>query len=184
MKKNQNLSILLIIILVTILTILGLHIHLDQDITNIKALLNSLAIITGGIIIILILISLLTKKERIENKHQEKILDSMTKNSDTFYLMYDKTKEELCYTTGNLTKVLGQKEEITNPAKVLKEIFNIPMIKEELKSWNKQSEFISQMTSYLDPTTEQKTWIKIKIFPYFSKKHQYYTVLISNAVQK
>lgn len=181
MKKNQNLYIFLIIILVTILTILGLHIHLNQDITNFKLLGTSLGIITGGIITILILIRLLTKKERIENKHQEKILDSMTKNSDTFYLMYDKTKEELCYTTGNLTKVLGQKEEITNPAKVLKEIFNIPMIKEELKSWNKQNEFVSQMTSYVDPSTEEKTWIKIKIFPYFSKKHQYYTILISNA---
>lgn len=181
MKKNQNLYIFLIIILVTILTILGLHIHLNQDIKNFKSLGTSLGIITGGIITILILIRLLTKKERIETKYQEKMLDSMTKNSDTFYLMYDRTKEKLCYTTGNLTNVLGQKEEITNPAKVLKEIFNIPMIKEELKSWDKQNEFISQMTSYVDPTTEEKTWIKIKIFPYFSKKHQYYTILISNA---
>lgn len=184
MKKNQNLFIFLIIILITILTILGLHIHLDQDITDWTSLGTSLIIILGGIITILILITLLRKKERIENKYQEKILDSMVKNSDTFYLMYDVKKEELCYTTGNLTNVLGLKEEITDPNTVIKEIFNIPLIKEEIRNWDEQNEFISQMTSYTDPNSEQKTWLKIKIFPYFSKKQQYYIILISNAVKE
>lgn len=115
-------------------------------------------------------------------KYKDKLFNSLVQNSDTIYLMYEPSNENIIYMTHNMEEVLGLKDmDLEKSKNVVKEILNIPIIKDELEYWNKKEEFVSGMVQYHNPTYQHTRWIKIKIYPTREKKKTYHIILISDA---
>ena len=142
------------------------------------------------IIIVVYLISLFKgSKTRKELKYREKLFDSLVMNDDTIYIMYDVKAKNYTYMTDNVCDILGKKEELSKEKenkesiRLLKEVFTLPIISEELRNWNKKSEFVSQMFSYRNSSYQYVRWIKVKIYPIIEKKSEYYIILISDVTK-
>ena len=117
-----------------------------------------------------------------DTKYKDKLFNSLVQNSDTIYLMYEPSTENIIYMTHNMEEVLGLKDmDLEKSKNVVKEILNIPIIKDELEYWNKKEEFVSGMVQYHNPTYQHTRWIKIKIYPTKEKKKTYHIILISDA---
>ena len=117
-----------------------------------------------------------------DSKYKDKLFNSLVQNSDTIYLMYEPKDENIIYMSNNMEEVLGIKniDEIKGK-NIVKEILNIPIIKDELEYWNKKEEFVSGMVQYNNPNYQHTRWIKIKIYPIKEKKKNYHIILISDA---
>ena len=142
------------------------------------------------IIIVVYLISLFKgSKTRKELKYREKLFDSLVMNDDTIYIMYDVKAKNYTYMTDNVCDILGKKEELSKEKenkesiRLLKEVFALPIISEELRNWNKKSEFVSQMFSYRNSSYQYVRWLKVKIYPIIEKKSEYYIILISDVTK-
>lgn len=183
-NKRKQLILLISSIIITFITYYNLKVYLKKNETDWENLGIALFIIILGVLTISIINHLLNTQERKRIQYQEKLFRSLLQNSNTFYLMYDIKKEAAGYYTQNLLSVLGIKQSDKHPLTIINEIFNTPIIKEEIRSWDKKSEFVSQMVSYTTKDSETKTWIKIKIYPYFTKKQNYYIILIASAVKE
>lgn len=124
-----------------------------------------------------------------ELKNRDKLFNSLVKNSDTVYLMCDSISRQIIYMSQNIEEVLGIKEseyekDIDPKYQIIVDIFNAPIVKNELDSWNGKEEFVSQMISYRNPTYQHTRWIKIKIYPFQEKKAQYHVILISDVTKE
>lgn len=140
----------------------------------------------GIIFAIIIIISIYRIRKYKGEHHREKLFNSLVKNSDTIYLMCDHNNREFIYITKNVYDVLGLSE-IANEKtekEIIKEIFETPIVQNELRSWNGEDEYVTQMFSYHNPLYQHTRWIKIKIYPFIEKKMQYDVILISDATQE
>ena len=119
-------------------------------------------------------------------KYQDKLFNALVQNSNTIYIMYDLENKKIIYITNNVEEVLGIKDVdySSNASKVVKEILNIPVIKQELRNWDEKSEFISGMVSYNNPSHQYTRWITLKIYPFTDKKKTFQVMLISDATQE
>ena len=129
-----------------------------------------------------------------ELRSRDKLFNSLVKNSDTVYLMYDNKSRSITYMTKNLSDVLHfdssdddssllvqeKKEDID----IIKEIFELPILKEEIRTWDGVTDFVSSMISYRSSTYQHTRWLKIKIYPLVDKKNDYAIVLISDATRE
>lgn len=142
------------------------------------------------IIITVYLISIFKgRRTRKELKYREKLFDSLVMNDDTIYIMYDVKSKNYTYMTDNVCSILGKKEDISKEKenkesiRLIKGVFSLPIINEELRNWNKKSEFVSQMFSYRNSSYQYVRWLKIKIYPIIEKKSEYYIILISDVTK-
>lgn len=119
---------------------------------------------------------------RSEYKYQDKLFHALVKNSNTVYLMYDMVKSDIIYTTRNIEEVLGIKDVDYKKGvtKIVAEVLNIPIIKEELKNWDEKSEFVSGMVAYHNTSYQYTRWIRVKIYPFKDKKKSFQVILISD----
>ena len=145
-------------------------------------------VILGGMLFCALLVYVITMfgnfKGARELKYQDKLLHSLVQNANTIYLMYEPTKEEIIYITKNVEEVLGLKDidYERNVSSVIKEILHIPIIADELRTWNKKSEFVSGMVAYHNTSYNHTRWIKIN--PYREKKATYQVILISDVTKE
>lgn len=111
-----------------------------------------------------------------EMHYKSKLLNSLLANADTIYLLYIAGSEKPVYMTKNVNSVLNnvEEEDEEKTQKMIDEIFEIPIIKEELRKWNGETEFVSQMFSYRpisDPSNVKR--FRVKIYPLKEKKKRY-----------
>lgn len=142
------------------------------------------------IIIAIYLVNLIKgSKTRKELKYREKLFNSLVMNDDTIYLMYDIKNKACTYMTDNICDILGKEEDLSKDkmlkesSRLLKEVFSLPIIVEELRNWNDNDEFVSQMFSYRNSSYQYVRWLKIKIYPIIEKKAKYYIILISDVTK-
>lgn len=129
-----------------------------------------------------------------ELRSREKLFNSLVKNSDTVYLMYDNKKRTVSYMTKNLSEVLkiddilDDKELLGTEKKadidIIKEIFELPILKEQIRMWDRESDFVSSMIAYRSNMYKHTRWLKIKIYPLIDRKSDYSIVLISDATKE
>ncbi len=129
---------------------------------------------------------MLIKNDRKNTKHQDKLFHALVSNSDTIYLIYDLEKASIIYTTHNIEEVLGLKEvdykkDVTN---IVKDILNIPIIKDGLRSWDEKSEYVSGMVAYHNTAYQHIRWLKLKIYPFSEKKKKFHAILVSDATKE
>ncbi len=177
-KTNVLLAVILILSALASMTLL------QNDVSK-----ESLLVIGTMLFIALVVytISLLRNlKNTSELKYRDKLFHSLVKNSDTIYLMYEPLKEDIIYITKNVEDVLGLKDidYERNVPQIVKEILNIPIIADELRTWNQKSEFISGMVAYHNAIYNHTRWIKVKIYPYKEKNMVLQVILISDVTKE
>ncbi len=180
MKKNTNIILLLILVL----SVMAGYTLIQKE-TDATTLL-----VIGTMLFLSVLVYVISLVKNLKNaselKYRDKLFHSLVQNSDTIYLMYEPVREEIIYITKNVEEVLGLKDldyEKRVPS-LVKEILHIPIIADELRTWNKKAEFVSGMVAYHNATYNHTRWIKIKIYPYKDKKMSYHVILISDVTKE
>lgn len=114
--------------------------------------------------------------------YRNKLFDSLVKNSETIYLLCDHNKRDIIYITKNVYDVLGlhEIEKEKTELEIIEEIFRTPIVQNELRSWNGEREYVTQMFSYHNPLYQHTRWIKIKIYPFIERDAQYDVILVSD----
>lgn len=189
--EHSNKKFFLGLIIVTLVAIFLMYKFIDFSSLSTEM---AITVVIGCVVLLLliflifyIIIYIRNKEKTRELRHRDKLFNSLVKNSDTIYLMYDNKNRELVYMTHNLTDVLGIKfneNEDKNEINIIKEIFKSESLKSQLDSWDEQSEFLSQMFSYHNPSYQHTRWLKIKIYPFIEKKASYFVILISDATKE
>lgn len=135
------------------------------------------------VLIIFICISIYRIYKGKGSHYRDKLFHSLVKNTDTIYLLCDHNKRDIIYITNNVYDVLGIKEIASEKTEeeIIKEIFQTPIVQNELRSWNGEKEYVTQMFSYHNPLYQHTRWIKIKIYPFMEKENQYDVILVSDA---
>jgi len=181
--NNKSKSIFqLIIAFIVVFICYNLLNYINLESIDSKIFFNRYTI-CGFILLISLLLIFIDSNHlnRKDSKFKDKLFKSLTKNSDTIYIIMEYDTNKILYLSDNVNDVLGLKvNNEQSKAEIASEIFNIQILKEELKSWDGDSEYVSQMLAYTNPSYNHKTWIKIKIYPYNEKNDQYKVVQISN----
>ncbi len=114
--------------------------------------------------------------------YRNKLFDSLVKNSETIYLLCDHNNRSIIYITKNVYDVLGLHEiaKEKTELEIIEEIFRTPIVQNELRSWDGEKEYVTQMFSYHNPLYQHTRWIKIKIYPFIEKDSQYDVILVSD----
>lgn len=188
MKHKVEKIFLSIIIIIISLLLLWIYNHIGFDIIFLSNKLMFNIIIIIFTLSLLYLINYISSKKRIvELRHREKLFNSLVNNSDTIYLMHDTRKREITYITSNVIEVLGIKgiKSEENGKLIVSDVFDNPILKEELRKWDGKGEFVSQMFTYYNPNYQHNSrWLKIKIYPFTEKKSKYEVVLISDVTKE
>ena len=129
-----------------------------------------------------------------ESRNREKLFNSLIENADTTYIMCDKKKRTVLYMTKNLSEVMHMDnlenttsnvlQEKKEDIQIVDEIFELPILKEQIRSWDGDSDFVSNMIAYRSSSYKHTRWLKIKLYPVIEKKNEYIIILISDATKE
>ena len=182
------------IVALTILIIMGLYLtftNINQNGFSTEIFNDKIFLLTMGSIIVLIILLLIKnivfgKQTTKELRYRDKLFNSLVLNSDTVYAMFNYDVREYIYITKNIENVLGVKlpDNDKMGSTILDEIFENPVLRNELEDWNKKDDFVSQMISYHNPNYQHTRWIKIKIYPFKDKKKNYHVIIISDVTKE
>lgn len=178
MKSKK--SIILILFILSILTYLYLSQYtkiLENNIYIQNILLGFIVII--GILILILMSSKATVKK---SKSRDKLFNSLVKNLDTIYILVNKDKKVL-YLSENVEEILGIKIE-SKVDNVVDQIFNIPIIKNEISNLKAVDEYVSQMFKYDNPKYNHEMWLRIKIFKVTEKTEENYIIEIMDSTKE
>lgn len=179
----KNKKILMFIIIFAICLVYS-YIVLYADHLKINNTINYLVLIIT-IVTGLYAINLIKGNEKNKNnKFREKLFSSLISNSNTVYIMMNSNTNEVLYVSGDIEEIIGVTVKERSMDEVVSRIFSIPIIKEELKNWDKKSEYISQMIEYDNPKYNHQMWIRLKIYLFKEKKSSYYVMQIINATKE
>lgn len=174
MKNRRGLVLTVLFLLVFIA--LYLIVNSANNNTVINYLFFGFVIVLGLYIMTLFI----NREKNKEARFKDKLFNSLVKSSDTIYIMTD-SDNKVVYVSSNIEEILGIKKGNKTDDQVVSEIFNIPIIKAELKNWDMNNIYVSQMIEYDNPIYNHKTWIKVKIFPYKERKESYKVIQIVDA---
>lgn len=176
-----------ILIVITVLILVGTYLiyeYVDLSSLNIPILDEKLIIVIIGLLLLVIVFYinnyLHNRKKVLELRYRDKLFNSLVKNSNTAYFMYDNVENKIIYMTKNIEEVLGISGIDTEEKglEIINDILEKPIIKEEMRKWDEKSEFISQMVSYNHPNANGSKWIKVMIYPFIEKKASYQIILV------
>lgn len=178
--KNIKNKIILLILLITLI-FGGSYILNDINFSNIT--ITNVVIILLVIMILIIGVNLLLRSnQNKEIRSRDRLFNSLVQNSDTIYLMYDYKNKKIVYISKNIPEVLNieKPEDESKYFDIIADIFKLPILKDQLRGWDEESDFVSQMISYTNPNNLEKIWIKVKLYPQIDKKSHFVIILISN----
>lgn len=178
MKYKKSITLILFILI--ILT----YLYLSQYTKILESNVFIQNIILGFIVIIgLYIIILVSSKENTKNsKSGDKLFNLLVKNLDTIYILVSAKNQKIIYLSENVEEILGIKRD--NGISTIEKIFNMPIIKNEIKNWNKSQEYVSQMFKYDNPKYNYDMWLRIKIFLNKEKNGEYYIIEIMDATKE
>ena len=171
----------LLITIISIILIIGIYVFIvnSDENTMINYLFFILIIVIG-----LYIINLVTNKGKLlKNSSKDKLFNSLVNNSNTIYIMLDNDKK-IIYLSSNVEEILGIRKENKTEEQIVYDVLNIPIIKEELKNWDMDKEYISQMVAYDNPKYNHQMWIRVKIYPYKEKKNKYSVIQIIDSTKE
>ena len=171
----------MLITIISIILLIGVYIFIVNSDEN--AMINYLFFILI-IVIGLYIINLVTNKGKLlKNNSKDKLFNSLVNNSNTIYIMLDNDKK-IIYLSSNVEEILGIRKENKTEEQIVYDVLNIPIIKEELKNWDMDKEYISQMVAYDNPKYNHQMWIRVKIYPYKEKKNKYSVIQIIDSTKE
>lgn len=168
------------VILVLLCIILSNFTNFFPDNVLVQYIIIGLAVILG----LNLLVSIYTKDAIINSKSENILFSSLLRNSDTAFILVEVKTNKVIYISDNIETILGISIKDKDYATVANQIFNIPIIKSEIKNWNKTDDYISQIVEYDNPKYNHQMWIRIKIFDYKEKSQQYYVIRVTDATSE
>lgn len=189
MKQSVERILFLIIIVLFILFAFWTYQYANFEFLNLTLSTNQLTAVIFIIFILVLVLYTLSfihgRKKNRELRHRDQLFNSLIKNSSAIYLMCTRETRELIYFTNNVKSVLGIKEESEQSEEtLLRQFFDLPIVKNELRTWDKRSDYVSQMFSYQTPLYQHKRWLRFKIFPFQDRKANYDVLVISDATKE
>ena len=137
------------------------------------------------ILFVLYMLSLANNNEtKVNIRAKDKLFKSLMQNSDTVYVMMNAKDDKVLFLSSNVEKVLGINTKNKNDKSLVFDIFNIPIIKSELRNWDTKQTYVSGMVEYNNPLYNHQMWIRIKVFGYKDKNNDYYVVEIIDATKE
>lgn len=179
MKDKKGIVISVLLIIVLIYSILSIFTDIFNNLDNLNYLMLFIVIVVG---IIILNHTLKNNKGNLNSK--DKLFNSLVQNSDTVYIMINSKTKKVVYLSDTVEEILGVKKNEKSNEDLVYQVLNIPMIKNELDSWDKITEYVSQMIEYDNPKYNHRMWIKLKIFPYKEKNEEYYIMQVVDATKE
>lgn len=189
MQRIKKITILLFFIALGLL----IYVLFYADLTkyNLGVFSNKYMASASLVLIMALILSVNMHFQRItnirESRYREMLFNSLVKNSNTIYYIVDRDTKETVFITKNVNEVMGinSPDSKDNTKRIVSEIFDLPILKEELKNWNGRSEFVSRMISYR-PVKHQSIikWIQVKIYPFSERGNHYHVILISDVTKE
>lgn len=189
MQRFKKFTILLFFIALGLL----IYVLFYADLTkyNIGVFSNKYIASTTLVLFLVVILYINTQFQRItkmkELRYRDTLFNSLVKNSNTIYYMVDKNTDETIYMTKNVNEVMGldSPDSKDSTKRIISEVFELPILKDELKKWNGRSEFVSRMIAYR-PVKHHPTikWLQVKIYPFTERKNEYHVILISDVTKE
>lgn len=172
-------------ILLTILIFILVYLGFSSIATNLNTnFVNTYLFYIIGIISIICIVGLVLSNRLKINNSKDKLFDSLVEGTDTVYVLLKSDNNEVIYLSDNVSDILGINTNEKSKNEIVYQILNIPIIKDELNNWDRDSEYVSQMVEYDSPKYNHQIWIRIKIFPYKDKDVKYFVLQISDATKE
>jgi len=165
--------------LILILVLLGI-LYLFINNNTVLNYLFILFIVLIGLYVINIIIN---KDNNVKFNSKDKLFNSLMNSKDTIYIMMGSNKK-IMYVSSNVEDILGISKDNKSDEQIVFEILNIPIIKSELKNFDIDKEYVSQMVEYDNPKYNHQMWIRIKIFPYKEKNNNYQIIQIIDSTKE
>ncbi len=169
-------------ILILLLFVMLVYFYLENFTNVLNNKISSNIVLVFIIILGLYAIKTLLFKDNYSIKGESKLFNSLVENADTVYIMINDKNKEVIYLSKNISEVLGI-DYNKNKNEILYQILNIPVIKSELDSWDRNTKYVSQMIEYDNPKYNYQMWIKVKIFPFEDKNNKYYIIEVLDATK-
>ena len=154
MKKDKLKYFIMLFILVLV--------YLYFNISKYNGIINTLTVIVIIFLCLYILIDILINNSK-SLKPKNKLFNSIMEISDTVYILIDLSNPNYTYISDNVKNILGLDTLKLSNNDIIDKILNIPIIKDEIKKWNKSSEYVSEMVKYYNPKYNYNMWIRVKI---------------------
>ena len=177
MKEKKGIIVLFILII-----LMYGYLSIFTDIFNNYKILNYIMLVLG-IIAGLILLKLVLKVDKSKFNSKDKLFNSLVQSPDSIYIMVHAKTKKVVYLSKNIEDILGI--DVTNKSEedIVFKVINIPSIKNELNSWDRNTEYVSQMVKYDNTKYNHEMWVKVKIFVYREKNEEYYVIRILDATK-
>ena len=177
MKEKKGIIVLFILII-----LMYGYLSIFTDIFNNYKILNYIMLVLG-IIAGLILLKLILKVDKSKFNSKDKLFNSLVQSPDSIYIMVHAKTKKVVYLSKNIEDILGI--DVTNKSEedIVFKVINIPSIKNELNSWDRNTEYVSQMVKYDNTKYNHEMWVKVKIFVYREKNEEYYVIRILDATK-
>ena len=174
----------LLIVISIIVIASNLYLTLYTDIFQNSNIVKYL-VIAVVVLFLLYVLSLISSNEtKLNIRAKDKLFKSLMQNSDTVYVMMDAKTEKVLFLSNNVENILGISTKDKNDQNLVLDIFNIPIVKSELKNWDTKQTYVSGMVEYNNPLYNHTMWIKIKIFNYKDGNNTYYIIEIIDATKE
>lgn len=176
-KKGIIISVLIIVILIYS----GLRMF--TDVFHQYILLDYIMLFLIFVIGIVILRFAL-KINKMDFTSKDKLFNSLVQSPDSVYILVHAKSKKVVYLSKNVEEVLGISIGNKSLEDIVFRVINIPAIKNEINSWDRNTEYVSQMVSYDNPKYNHEMWVKVKIFIYKEKNEEYFVIRILDATKE
>ncbi len=178
MKNKKNITLALLILIILAYLYLSQYTSIFENNIYIQNILLGLIVIMA--LYTLVLVS--SKNSVKKSKSKEKLFKALVRNSDTIYILINKDKKVL-YLSENVEEILGIKIDPKTDSSI-EQIFNIPIIKDEIRNLKIVDEYVSQMFKYDNPKYNHEIWLRIKIFKVTEKNDENYIIQIIDSTKE
>ena len=175
MKKDKLKYFIMLFILVLV--------YLYFNISKYNGIINTLTVIVIILLCLYILIDILINNSK-NLKPKNKLFNSIMEISDTVYILIDLSNPNYTYISDNVKNILGLDTLKLSNNDIIDKILNIPIIKDEIKKWNKSSEYVSEMVKHYNPKYNYNMWIRVKIINYKDDYKEYQVIQVIDATKE
>ena len=179
MKDKKGIIISILIIVVLIYSCLRMFTNIFQEYILLDYIMLFLIFVIG-----IIILRFALKINKMDFTSKDKLFNSLVQSPDSVYILLHAKTKKVVYLSKNVEDVLGISIGNKSLEDIVFRVINIPVIKNEINSWDRNTEYVSQMVAYDNPKYNHEMWVKVKIFIYKEKNDEYFVIRILDATKE
>ena len=179
MKDKKGIIISVSVIVVLIYSTLSIFTDIFNENVILDYIMLFLMFVTG-----IIILKFALEINKIDFTSKDKLFNSLVQSPDSVYILVHAKSKKVVYLSKNVEEVLGISIGNKSLEDIVFRVINIPAIKNEINSWDRNTEYVSQMVAYDNPKYNHEMWVKVKIFIYKEKNDEYFVIRILDATKE